>query len=1026
LTAILISKICLLQLFQYFLIKELFLMTILNPRLEVIRGTDAKQELSLDRGLLSIGRATDNTLVLDEPDVSRHHAHLTWNPHGYTITDLSSSCGTLVNDNMLSPQVPKFLVNGDVIRIGTFKVYFCPEVSVTQPFASLDATISPQPLHSSDSTVVSLPSNTPVLCITTPQGTWNVLLQKDNLSLGRDLASDIVIDIPVVSAKHAQLRRSNGTYEIVDLNSRNGLIFRDQRITQKRLNDGDVIYLDASVILTYQLTASVNVAMPKQVLNLRGRDTLSLGRDLQNDTVIDHPSVSRFHAFIERKNSVIVITDLSSTNGTFVNGKQISRDRPLRPEDTIRVGPCRLVFNFDETIVRHDEEGNLRLDAINLRKVVGKGTTLLDDISLSVLAKEFVVIAGVSGGGKSTLLDALNGFRPATSGSVLVNGTDLYKNFNAYRTELGYVPQKDIVHTELTVTQALDYSAQLRMPADTTLAERKARIQEVLEDLGLSHRRDVSVKNLSGGQLKRVSIGVELLTKPSLFFLDEATSGLDPGTEADIMHLLRKLADQGRTVLLITHATENVVLCDLVVFLAAGGRVAYLGPPDEAPQHFGVTKFNEIYPKVERERSPEEWQRQYLQSPQYQKYVVERQASVEPSKVDSRRSRVKKQAPGSKVKQISAWRQLLILSQRNIAILLRDRASLTLMLAIAPILGLLDFFTWKRTMFDIEQGDAGQAITMLFNTGLIAVMVGSLATMREIVKEVDIYRRERMIGLMRIPYILSKIWFVILLAIYQAAVFLLFKLLAVNIPGNLVNMYITLLLATVAGMMMGLLVSAVSPNQNVAPLLTIIFLVPQIIFGGGVLPVSQFGLPGRLINHISLTKWPFEALVTITGLGTDVAEDSCWKLSEDERKKLTDTEKNKRCQCLGPKLFEKCEFPGLKIKYDDEAKAAVAKPEPAKPKSPGDPPSDPSAFKDYQDKVKKYNKDIEVWQKDFSKWKEKRESAIGGAEGLLSRFHKDYGQMFKVNILKHWGSLSLIMAVMFSFLVGVHKRKDIT
>lgn len=288
----------------------------------------------------------------------------------------------------------------------------------------------------------------------------------------------------------------------------------------------------------------------------------------------------------------MTIADLGSTNGTFINGKQIADARVLRPGDTIRVGPCRLVFNFDETIVRHDEEGNLRLDAVNLKKIVGKGTTVLNDISLSILPKEFVVIAGVSGGGKSTLLDALNGFRPATSGTVLVNGSDLYQNFNAYRTELGYVPQKDIVHVELTVGQALSYAAQLRMPADTTLAERNTRVQEVLEDLGLSHRRDVPVKNLSGGQLKRVSIGVELLTKPSLFFLDEATSGLDPGTEADIMRLLRKLSDQGRTVLLITHATENVMLCDLVVFLAAGGRVAYFGPPAEAPEYFGVAKFN--------------------------------------------------------------------------------------------------------------------------------------------------------------------------------------------------------------------------------------------------------------------------------------------------------------------------------------------------------------------------------------------------------------------------------------------------
>lgn len=411
------------------------------------------------------------------------------------------------------------------------------------------------------------------------------------------------------------------------------------------------------------------------------------------------------------------------------------------------------------------------------------------------------------------------------------------------------------------------------MPADTTLAERNTRIQEVLEDLGLSHRRDVPVKNLSGGQLKRVSIGVELLTKPSLFFLDEATSGLDPGTEVDIMRLLRKLSDQGRTVLLITHATENVMLCDLVVFLAAGGRVAYFGPPAEAPEYFGVTKFNEIYPKVERKIPPQEWQKRYKKSPQYQKYVVDRQDGIEDSQVNSRETRLKQQSPGSKVKRISAWRQLLILSRRNIAILMRDRASLALMLAVAPILGLLDFFTWKRDMFDVQQGDAGQAITILFNTGLIAVLVGSLATMREIVKEVDIYRRERMIGLQSVPYILSKFWFVILLAIYQAAVFLLFKLLAVDIPGNLSSMYVTLLLTTIAGMIMGLLVSAISPNQNVAPLLTIVFLVPQIIFGGGILPVNEFGSPGKFINQISLTKWPFEALVTITGLGTDVAEE---------------------------------------------------------------------------------------------------------------------------------------------------------
>lgn len=996
-------------------------MTVPRARLEIIGKI--KQEFILDQDLVSIGRAKENNLVLDEPVVSRYHAQLTKNPDGYVITDMGSSYGTHVNDDKLPPRVPKPLNDGDVIRIGAFELCFFTELRAAPASPLQETSIEEQLLP--ENTIVSPTPTAPVLNVTTPQWTRSFPLKQDSLILGRDPASAIVINVPVVSGKHAQLMRCNDGYEIVDLGSRNGLTFEGQRIDRKHLSDGDVLYIDSNVTLTYQTTTPVSESVAMQVLNLQGQNTLSIGRDAQNDTVINHPSVSRFHAYIERKDGSLVITDRNSTNGTFVNGKLFTGDRVLRPGDTIRVGPCRLVFNFDETIVRHNEEGNLRLDAVNLNKVVGKGTKILNDISLSILPKEFVVIAGVSGGGKSTLLDALNGFRPATSGTVLVNGIDLYKNFNAYRTEIGYVPQKDIVHTELTVGQALDYAAQLRMPADTTRAERNARIQEVLEDLGLSHRRDVPVKNLSGGQLKRVSIGVELLTKPSLFFLDEATSGLDPGTEADIMLLLRKLADQGRTVILITHATENVTLCDLVVFLGAGGRVAYLGSPSEAPQYFGVTKFNEIYSKVERELPPEEWQERYKNSPQYQEYVVARQESIKDLQVEPQGKRLKQQAPGSKVKHISAWRQFLILFQRNLAILVRDRASLILMLAVAPILGLLDFVAWKRQMFATTQGNANQAITMLFMTALIAVMVGSLATMREIVKEVDIYRRERMIGLQILPYIFSKIGFVILLAIYQAAIFLLFKLIAVELPGDLASIYITLLLATIAGMIMGLLVSAISPNQNVAPLLTIIVLVPQIILGGGVLSLDEIGAPGKLINQITLTKWPFEALVTITGFGTDVATDPCWQKPEDDRDQLSEEDKNKQCQCLGPNLFQRCAFPGLQANYDQEAKAAVEQPEPKKPEAPGDPPSDPAALKNYKDTVNKYNKDIAAWQNEFSNWKEERESTIFGAEELIKRFHKKYGSMFNVNIVRHWVSLILLMVAMVGGIVAAQRRKDI-
>ncbi|WP_017716996.1 FHA domain-containing protein [Kamptonema formosum] len=1005
-----------------------------SAKLEIYRGGNLEREFLLDRDLTDIGRAPENALVLNEPTVSRHHAQIVRKADGYTIADKGSSKGTLLNDIKLQPDKPHPLADSDRIAIDIFELRFCPVAAQEEKTEVYVSSTLPD-------TVVAAASGASVLRVQTPQGTRNFPLSKDTIVIGRAPNCDIRIDASVISSRHAELRRRSNGYEIVDLGSTNGLLSEGHRIDRKVLADGDVLQIGGEVTLTYELAPATVMPTAVEQLDLRGRTSLSLGRDPQNDTAIDHPAVSRFHAKIVKQAGSWTITDLNSTNGTFVNGKQIDAERVLMAGDTIRIGPCSLVFNVDETLVRKNEQGNLRLDAVHLNKVVAKDVNLLNDISLSIEAREFVVIAGVSGGGKSTLLDALNGFRPATSGTVLVNGTDLYKNFNAYRTELGYVPQKDIVHTELTVEQALDYAARLRMPADTTRAERKKRVAEVIEELRLTHRKDVPVKDLSGGQLKRVSMGVELLTKPSLFFLDEATSGLDPGTELEIMELLRQLADQGRTILLITHATKNVKMCDLVVFLAKGGYVAYFGPPAEAPAYFGVGDFDEIYRLVEREISPEKWQQRYLNSPQYQKYVVRRQQSLQAPATGGQSPRPQKQRPGAKVKRISALGQFLILSERNLAILMRDRSSLILMLAIAPVLGLLDFVTWKRDLFDAGQGDPRQAITMLFTAALIAVMVGSLATMREIVKEQEIYRRERTIGLQLLPYILSKVWVSVVLAMYQAAVFLLFKVLAVDIPGGtevLAGMYVTLFLATIAGMVMGLLVSAISPNQNVAPLLTIVFLVPQITFGGGMLSVENFGPPGKAINQLTLSKWPFESLVTLTGLGKDVANDQCWQLPEEERKKLSDSEQ-KKCACIGPRIFKSCQFPGIRGKYNQ----AVDEPEPEKPQDPGNPPPQPTApeiptpeyqqemdnfrqdINAYNQKVDEYKKAIDSWQEKYSDWKGKYESAIGEAEGTLERFNKDYGRTFNVDVTQHWSSLGLLMAGMFGLLLVVQKRKDV-
>lgn len=992
----------------------------------------------LDQPLIALGSAADNGVVLSNGamfeaqslTIAPHHLEILWDEQQYYVRDLGSPLGTQLNRTRLPADQMHPLVIGDTLQVGDFVCLFqhleTPEASSLQE-ASGTAKTLPRTLVTSREPLT-------VLQVVAPQWMQEFPLRQNNTTLGRDADNDIIIDQPEILPHHLQILRTADGHELVRLADPAHVPQPEQPISRQPLKPGLEIQIGPELSLTYLVVPPTAVpTRSPSILSLRDRNVLQLGRDPRNDTVIDHPTVSRFHARIELKTGSWMISDLETSNGTFVNGHPIGTDHRLIAGDRIRIGPCELILSVDETLIHQNESGNLRIDALHLTKKTPKGLTLLDDISLSILPREFVAIVGVSGAGKSTLLDALNGLRPATSGTVLVNDHDLYKNFKAYRTEVGYVPQEDIIHRELTVLQALDYAAKLRLPADTTRAERRQRVQRVLSELELSHRQQVLVKQLSGGQRKRVSMGVELLTEPSLFFLDEATSGLDPGTEVQMMRLLRKLADQGRTVLLITHATKNVMMCDMVLFLTKGGRVAYFGPPHQALDYFEVEDFDEIYLKVEEELTPEDWKQRYLISSHYQKYVLERQQAIQ-TPLDHKAGVPPASQPPHQAKGISAWRQWVILSQRYVATLVQERVSLPLMLSLAPVLGLLDVVMWKRQLFDSQAGDGGQAFTMMFLSVLIATIVGSLGTMREIVKEADIYRRERMVGLKILPYSFSKLWVTVLLAMYQAAFFLLTKEWTVNIPGGWETvgpLYLTLFLVTLGGMVMGLLVSSLSSNQNVAPMLTVFFLVPQITFAGSILPLKDMGVAGQLLSSITVTRWSYEAMVTTTGMGKDVALDPCWRKSDTERNKLTEADK-KQCNCLGANIFKKCNFPGIWDQYDP----AVDQPEPQKPMEPGDPPEVPSnlldlddGFRDemdaYSQKVKDYQKKIEIWQDQYGEWKTKRGTAIASAEAILERFHRNQGGSFNVNVREHWLKLVALIAGMFTFLMLAQKRKDV-
>jgi len=819
-----------------------------------VEGRDATEEHQLAQEATTLGRAADNDLCLQHPTVSLHHARILHGPSGCSIMDLGSSNGTYVNGAELPVKTEHALADGDVIEVGPFRIQYHAPADAVAPPPQFEPTIVLAP---------ALPSR---LVVSTPKWTREFPLQGDVVTLGRDPASDIPIDADVVSRHHARLERRDSGYEIVDLGSTNGLRFQGQAVDRKALASGDTLRIGRTIFLEYRAAEEggpPSAGPPAAPADIAVRDGVTIGRGAANNATLVHPQVSRTHARIISRDGELIIEDLSSTTGTFVNGRRVEQ-QPLHEGDMVRIGPHRMVFKAGRLQVV-DEEGNLRLDALHLEKVVAKGARILQDVSLSIYPQEFVAIVGASGSGKSTLLNALCGFRPASGGAVLLNGVDLYDHFDAYRNELGYVPQDDIIHRELTVYKALDYAAQLRMPSDTTSAERSERIREVLQELDLSGCADLPIQQLSGGQRKRVSIGVELLTRPSLFFLDEATSGLDPGTEAQMMKLLRHLADQGRTVLLVTHATKNVMICDKVVILARGGYLAYFGPPEEALQYFGVSEFDEIYERLETARRPNEWADHFHGSPQYREHVRARLADRGNghSAAGLRRNL---QAPGETTRRVSALRQFWILSRRYLELVWRDRKTAALLLLIAPFLGVMDFLIWKRDMFDPVAGKAEQAITMLFLVGLITILVGTITSVREIVKEDAIYRRERMVCLQVLPYVGSKVAVGLLFAVYSAVILFGFKLAAVDFShlatADIARLFVPFLLGTFSGLMWGLVVSALAPSEDRAMLLVILVLVPQFVFSGGMVPVSDLGTAGQTLGLVTSTRWELGALAT--------------------------------------------------------------------------------------------------------------------------------------------------------------------
>lgn len=708
-------------------------------------------------------------------------------------------------------------------------------------------------------------------------------LASEIVNIGRDSTNTIVIDDPIISDQHLQIVRQDNQWLLIHPHperqqTHNGLLYRGRKIRgdksfRKTLTRGDVFRIEDEhgtlVTLTYNDgSGTPQIMLPSiQPIQLQTA-TISIGRQQDNDVVLNHPQVSAHHARFTPEEGTYRLTDLNSTNHTYVNGLSVT-SLLLKAGDEIRIGPFKLIYSGAE-LTQYDESESIRIDALGLHKVVGSNkTVLLNNISLSIPPRSFVALVGSSGTGKSTLMDALNGLRPAQQGSVYYNGQDYYHHLAAFRSQLGYVPQDDIIHRDLTVGRALYYAAKLRLPADFTQAQIEQRIDEVLEDVEMTHRRNMLIKKLSGGQRKRISIALELLANPSLFFLDEPTSGLDPGLDRKMMLLLRKLADKGHTIILVTHATSNINVCDAICFLGHGGRVVYYGPAEEAKTYFQQPDFAEIYnllePTDDHPTVPADAEARFGQSPAYQKYIGE-PLSQRPVQTTQE---LRTHAQSSKTKRGNPWKQFIVLSLRYIELLWNDKWNLAILLLQAPIIGVILFILIhtlnETTIFlpPISLDKQGDAQRFLFVMSFAAIMFGSINAAREIVKEIHIYRRERTVNLGIMPYLLSKIVVLSVICLLQCAVLLFIVTLAAPLHNGIFlpevwEVYITLALTSIAGLMVGLTISALVRNNDQAMSFIPLLLLPQVIFSGSMFPLKS--IPIQVFGALFSLRWSMAAL----------------------------------------------------------------------------------------------------------------------------------------------------------------------
>lgn len=751
--------------------------------------------------------------------------------------------------------------------------------------------------------------------------------------IGREADCDVVISDGRASRHHVRVQREGATWTVVDTSS-NGTWCQGASITRLPLTDAPtsirlggpqgeqvrlaVVTVPATPAPTPPGTTSgewwrnlpppqmpasgapSDAWQPQQVLPdgqldhgtrlvpqeaPRRGQPITIGRERGNDVVLDDPLVSRRHARLDLggPGAPAVLHDLGSFNGTFVNGQRLQGSVPLAVGSEITFGNQSYRWDGNDLVASATAHG-FTLYAENLSVTVAGGNRILEDVNFQLQPSSLTAVIGPSGSGKSTLLGALTGLRPATEGRVIWQGHDLYSHYDQLRFQIGLVPQQDIQHPQLKVEQALRYAARLRLPPDTTRQEQDARVQAVAQQMQLGGRLGNRIgTELSGGQKKRVSIATELLTAPPLLFLDEPTSGLDPGLDLEVMKQLRSLADGGRVVMVVTHSVLALDVCDNVMVLAPGGRIAYFGPPSGVLDHFGVSNYPEAFDLLD---DRDLWQR--IPAPPAATGAQPMPAAPVPAPPH--------QSPG---------RQLSTLVRRNFAVMVSDRLLLGMLLLLPLILGLLSHVVPGSSGFSLDAsercpdrtelsgGDCvagdGQVFETIFSVQepkqrlivllVAAALMGTAMSIRELVGERSIFRREYAVGLSPGIYFLSKVLVLGGAAFVQGLV--VTGIANIGVPGadgTAGTLRVGLAIAALTSVMVvaGLALSAlITSNEQAMPALVGVVMI-QLVLSGALFDIHDQAVLAQ-VAWLSPSRWAYAAAASAVDTermvaGTDAAD----------------------------------------------------------------------------------------------------------------------------------------------------------